>query len=332
MTQEITQDSIFPREKETIKKVEATVKKDVPIGYIPVKFASGDKFGPAVLHFRNYTMDELLHLGAATNETVLHDLVEKVLNRMVFEDFDCSNLPPSNITQILMTIYANFWGNVLYNMEFFIDENDPEKGTDKVDIQIGKIKGLELDKKFKVPFSILDPVTEYKVKFDITRVKHLFFTERYVKEYFKEQEESFEMLKHKLALRERLENSKDELQREQAKDILIPEEEMAKYNELQKEESMMYMRILQCQLIDSVNGKKLETIEEKLDAFKNSVDISTWKEYKETMDKYPFGIDSKYSFIYNDEKITRRFSFRFMDFIPAVDQKSNRKYVVSFDD
>lgn len=332
MTPEITQDSIFPKEVEVIRKVEKTVNKDIPLGYVPVTFSSGDKFGPAVLHFRNYTMDELLHLGSSNEETILYDLVEKVLNKMVYEDFDCAELPAPCITQILLTIYANFWGSTLHNMEFFIDEDNPDKGIDKVDINIGKIKGIELNKKFKVPFSVLDPITNYKVKFDITRIKHIFFTQRYIKELYREQEEAFESLKHKMALIERLSNSKDELQQQQAREIVLPEEEKEKYEELQKEKGLMYIRVLQCQLIDSINGKKLETIEEKLEAYKTKVDISTWKEYTNTINKYSFGIDSNYSFKYNDEKITRRFSFRFMDFIPTVDQKSDRRYVVSFDD
>ena len=332
MTPEITQDSIFPSEKKVIETIEKDNSNSIPIGYIPVYFSSKDKFGPPVLHFRNYTMEELLHISSMTNETVLDDLIHKVLNVMVYEDFDCSTLPAANITQILLSIYANFWGDTLYNMEFYIDENDPEKGTDKVDIKLNKLKGIEIDDKFKAPFTISDPITNYKVKLNITRINHIFFANKFIKELYKEKEESFEEIKNKLNLIETLKNSKDELQQKQAQNIVISEKDKEEYEDFQTEKSKMYVRVLQSQLIHSINGVELKTIEEKLEAFRTKIDATVWKEYSNIVKQYPFGIDPNYSFKYNNKTITRRFSFRLLDFIPTMDQKSDRRYTVSFDD
>lgn len=130
----------------------------------------------------------------------------------------------------------------------------------------------------------------------------------------------------------KLEESSDILQKEQASKILIDEEEKEQYDKYLNEKALMYLRVLQSQLIVAVDGEELIEIEDKVKAFKERVDATAWGRYKEVTDANTFGINPNYTFKVGEEVIERRFSFRYMDFIPSVDKKADSRYTVSFDD
>jgi len=331
---ELTASDIFATTvSKTIKKVEENIEKtgSVPIGYIPVNFACGNKLNVSVLHFRNYTMEELLELASSTEENQFNVLIKKVLNKMVFEKFDCSELHAEQVKQVLFTIYLNFWNKSLFKVPYY-----KEEGKDEIaytDIDITALDVIDINEKFKEPFTVVGD-SGLTVKFILPRVKHIFLTDAFIKEYYKEQEAKFTRIKKVKALVEKMEKSDDESVHNKIADINITPEEEESYNEFITEKGKMYLCVLESQLIHSINGVEINTIEEKIEAFKSKIDISFWFDYKDIVQDYgTFGISDKYTFTNESgEKITRGFSFRLTDFIPAVEQKTNRKYVVQFDD
>jgi len=331
VNKEITQEDIFLIEK-TEKKVEA--EKGVPIGFVPVNFSSGSKLGPSVLHFRNYSMSEMLELVSATEDNQLSILVNRVLNAMCYEKFDCSKLHIENIKEIMLTIYANFWGSSIKGKPYYknldIDNIDQESNIGYVDIELQKLKFNTIDEKFKTPFSIIDDITKKRVKFILPTVEHMFVSEKYVKEKYFKQDEKFFITKNLL-------NTKKELTEkglyEEAAKIKINVDEEKEIEELENNKSKDYLRITQAQLIYGVEDRVFKTLEEKLNAFHEEVDSTTWVRFTETVQKYAtFGVDSDYEFTVDGKKISRRFSFQFVDLVPSMDQKRDTGYTVSFDD
>ena len=73
--EELKQEDIF-----AIKKAEKKVEdsKQIPMGFVPVTFSTKDKLGPEVLHFRNYSMEELYELASATEDSISEILVNRI--------------------------------------------------------------------------------------------------------------------------------------------------------------------------------------------------------------------------------------------------------------
>lgn len=332
--EDIVQEDLFvvtKKEKQIIKEISESTSKTVPIGFIPVKFLSYDKMGPAVLHFRNYSMGELLELSSTTSDNEFETLIYKVLNNICFEKYDCSKLHIENIKQIMLTIYLNFWGSSLIHQPYYIDLNgnlESEENVGYTDIDIRRVLLKEISPEFKNPFTIKDEMT--KIKFILPTVEHVFFAEKYVKKFYDKEFEKFRKIKNKLEIIDQL---KAQGNLEAANDVEYNQEEKEAYEAFEEEKAKLYLNVIQCQLIHSVNGKELTTIEEKLEAYRTTIDAVAWQRYKETIEKYAdFGIDDNYTFKVDDKELTRRFSFRAMDFLPSVDSKPNTNYTVSFDD
>jgi len=333
--EDIGQNDIFANIKKDSNSLQAATtkvekNKNIPIGYIPVALCSKDKLSPAILHFRNYSMSELLELSSAVEEKEFETLVNKALNNMVYEDFDCAKLHIENIKQIVLTIYKNFWNSTLFARPYYIDVDnlDKEDNTAYIDINLNKIKTIEINDKFKNPFTIEE--SGLKIKFTLPTVEHVFIAKEAIKEKYSEAEDKFQNLKSTLRLIDKL---TDDKLLEQANAVKYDEKEKEQYDSLLEEKSKDYIRYLQAQLLYSIDGKVLETIQEKLDAYNDKIDALAWVHYNETVKKYAvFGIDPNYTFVVDGKELTRGFSFRPMVFIPTLDTKTNTKYSVYFDD
>ena len=328
--EELKQEDIF-----AIKKAEKLVEesKSIPVGFVPVKFSTKDKLGPEVLHFRNYSMEELYELASATEDSISEILVNRVLKNMCFEKYDLTELHPDHLSEIMMTIYANFWGGVIkkhFYKDLDIVDIDNEQNIGVFDLDIKTIQLKNLKDNVKVPFAIIDEVSKKKVKFILPKIKQAFITDKYIKEKYKNEESQFYVLSQKLETRKKL------LEKnlfEEAGKIKISKEEEEDFEKFNKNKFNDYLKITQSQFIYEVDGKVLETIEDKIKAFENDVDTATWKRLSETIEEYfNFGFPKEITFKYNDEMISRRFSFRLTDFIPSMDEKRDTGYTVSFDD
>lgn len=336
---EVTQEMLLPlKDKKILKEVVAGVQKEkeTPIGYVPVTFISEDKLGPSVLHFRNYSMEELLELSMSTEETQFNTLINKCLSKMNSEEYDCSLFHSEHIVQIMMTIYLNFWGTKLLSRPYLIDLNgdkDNEANIGRVDIELSQLNHIKLAEEFKEPFTITDDVTKKKIKFILPRVNSIFIAEKYIEKKYKDQEEDFQNIKATLKFIEQLKNSGDPEQIKRADLIKVDYAKKKDYDSMQEEKLKDYLRIIQSQLIHSIDDVVLDNIDDKLDAYKNKIDATAWVRYKNTVQKYgTFGIDPNYTFNINGKELTRRFSFRYLDFIPSMDQKTDSGYSVQFDD
>lgn len=314
---------------ESQKVVQAN--KNIPVGYVPVTLCSRDVLSPSVLHFRNYSMDELLEIVSSPEELQFNAIVNKALNSMVLEDFDCSKLHIECIKQILMTLFLNFWGKSLPSRPYYVDvkgDHDDPKNIAYTDIDLTKVSIDFIDRQFSNPFIIEDIKTKQRIGFKLPTVEQTFLADEYVKKSFQEREAEYRDIKANLELQESLISSGN---MEGLKSIQIDPERKKEYTHLQDEKSLVYLKVLQCQLIDSIDGQTLSTIEDQLDAYKNKVSANLWTEYKEIIKKYAtFGVNNSYTFYVDGKPLTRGFSFRLLEFLPSVEQSENSRYTVHF--
>jgi hypothetical protein len=334
---DITQDDLLISKKTMVKAVES-LKDSAPIGYIPVNFVSGDALGPAVLHFRNYTMEELLELSMTTDDKQYETLIVKCLSNMNYEKYDCTNLHLENILQVLLTIYLNFWNRFLYNQPYYIDLNgdlSSKENIARVDIDLSKIGFIPLDPSFKEPFTVTSKATGTRVGFRLARAKDILATNKYMKERYTEEDDKFKDLEQQLTLIQTLSQG-DSLQVAEAERLnnSINKDDLADYLEYQKVKGKIEIMVLESQVIEFINDRKNLTLDEKIDAvLRNEVELVHWSGYKKAIRKYnEFGIDKNYTFRVGEEKLTRRFLFRYTKFIPSVDEDTDTGYDISFTD
>ena len=98
----------------------------VPPGYIEVALSTKGRVGaPAIVHVRNFTVGELLELSLTTDTDLPRRLIA-ALNKAIYEDTDVANWHESEIEELLIYIYAEFYKSTLDSVEFPLLEEDYE--------------------------------------------------------------------------------------------------------------------------------------------------------------------------------------------------------------
>ena len=92
------------------------------------------------------------------------------------------------------------------------------------------------------------------------------------------------------------------------------------------------LKTVQAGLIVGIDNVKFNSLEEKLEHY-NDIDIKYWTKYNEIVESYGnFGIESKVKVIspLSHKSVIRRFQFRYLDFLQAMDIQDSSEYAVSF--
>jgi len=349
----INQDSIFVKDEESkaqnmtiAKEVEKVLneKMEIPNGYIEIKLDSLGKLdAPEVLHFRNYSMEDATELASTKDEDYLQTLV-KCLNRMVWEKFDCSLLHEKELEEIMCNIYLIFWGKLLEGYQYYLDntiEDSEEKekkeniGTTIIDIT--QLKTKTIDKDFKEPIKV--DIKGKVVKFRLPRLRDMLLAKTFTyKKYFKDERELSD-----------IQNAVDKKKE-------ISYEDSEKLKSYKENKSRDFIKAYEASIIDEFEGKKLITLEDKINVF-SKVTLPYWKNYEKIVsEKLNFGIDPLVSFIpetnyvnQKDDKgnykypefvdengnakpIIRGFSFQPMDLLPTMELPDDSGVIVSYGD
>ena len=182
--------------KKEIKKEEKfESKKIIPKEYIPIKLNSlGKLHAPAIIHVRNYNMDDALELSLVDEETALETTIY-ILNKMIYESFDPVYLHTEELKEILLTVYNNFWSSIIREFPYpyevdeleFTDVNTKEriisgKQIPNIDIPIKTIKTKVIHKDFKEPIKI--KIGEKEVYFRLSRIKDVLESKNYIEKKY----------------------------------------------------------------------------------------------------------------------------------------------------
>lgn len=334
----------------SVETIEKKIKEKIPNDYIPIKLPTNGRLdAPKILHFRDFTMDDALELNVLDEDDKLKAIIS-VLNNMVFEDFDCSNLHIKELIFILLSIHGTFISNKIeksYYIDDTLDEGTKEgelnhsSNIGRIEIPISKLQIQNIDEtyegknretKFKEPFTIIDPVKKTKMKFRLSRIGDLLFAQEYCNDLFEEELIEFKPLKKALVSVAEIENIED---RNNKLEELIDNDEdnYEKYKKFLHKKDLAYIKIIQALQIVEINGEVLDTIEQKLKAYRENVSETVWPFYNSIIEEYNFGIIENYSFFCDElqKTITRRVSFQYLDFLPDIEQDYSKRYSVSFD-
>lgn len=328
MEKELTAKDLLVRD-ELPKEEEVKVEKDleiadkvekapaIPAGYIPVKLSSLGKLGfPAVVHVRDYVFEEAIKMAEISEENVTDTLIE-ILNGVILEDADVRKAHKQDVLEILLTIYGTWYSPTLENFRYYInldlpeDQKEMQENISVATIPINSLKTVPLTEDAKLPIKIARG--DFEVGLVLPKIENELIATKFITEkYATEENEINEIIK-----------------KVRAETATAEEKEI--YDELQKRKGRDFLRVAQAMLIDSLNGKKLESVADKLGAV-NSVPLNAWAIYNNELKKsFSFGIDQDVTFTCSvtHKPITRRFHFREVHFLPSLVQEDHSGFSVS---
>lgn len=354
----IEEEKAIPVTSEIEKKATTAIPND----YICVKFESMGALQdcPKELHIRDYTLNDALRLNVSDEEEQIKALIS-VINDMIYEDYDVSNLHPNDFMMLLYSVHGKFISAKI-EKEYVLDETLEEGNKEgqryhpsnvaSIEIPLSKLMihnihdDLEGKKRpdtkvfggrFKEPIKIKNDESGTTFGFRISRMKDILVAQEYCKEKYAEQLRDFAPIKRNLY---KLVDSQKKIEdREKALDALI-DSDPDTYEAYQKFitfYNLDYAKIIQTCTID---GKvvdntyiKFENLDDKIEAYNNDISTGMWSKYNFVVAEYPFGIDEKYEFFCDkyQRNITRRFSFQFLDFLPAPNPTDSGRFTVLFD-
>lgn len=318
---ELNAESIFVTEKTDNKILKEVINSSkIPGNYIEVKLSSVGKLStPSILHVRNYTFEEALELSDMNSQNE-KEIIINVLNQLIFEDFDAGLLHEQEAIEILLQIFATWWGTRLEGFKYYVNEDLSKDLIDKpenisiAEIPIKNIKTIELKKEVMEPISITAPNGK-SIKCILPRMQTSLIAKKFVDKKYVMEENRFSELKNAMSSNKPFDS-----------------EEYQEYLDYLKERGKDYLRVYQAQLLHSVDGVEIEDLSEAIDLL-SEIDLTLWKEYNNIVEKYfDFGVSPtvKFDCTINHKPITRRFQFRLLDFLPTVESKDNSGYSFSF--
>lgn len=305
-------------------------KNIIPKEYIPIKFSSLGKLTiPAVLHIRDFNMEEALDLSL-TDESNILETTMRVLNSMIYESVDPQYLHEEELKEIMFNIFANFWGNTLENYLYPYKEeelSDPngnkvliekiKKEEDfypKVSIDVENVKTTTIQDNFKEPIIIKKDGQE--VHFRLTRIKDIIEAKEYINKKYIKYDQEFSDVTNKLRKK---------------KEHEISPERKEEYKKLQAKKMKDIAKVVEASTLLKFNSKTFQKLSEKITAIPK-IPIGFWKKFSSITSNLKFGLNEEVEVIspITGKKVTRRFQFRFMDFLESLELQDDSGYTVSF--
>lgn len=320
-----------------------------PMNYIPIRLDSNGRLSaPKVLHFRDYSADEALMLDVYEEKEQLNAIVD-IYSQMNHEGFDAGELHIKELLQILFTLHGNYISPKV-EKEYYLDEDLPEGdgegcknnknniASQEIPIKLLKSKsidktkdGKKVSQPFKEPYKIHDNKSGQDIYLQFSRVKHMIKAYDFCDEIFHDELREFSSIKREIRSIYRI---KDIEARKKAFEKFESEnyDEWQSFRKFTKKYDHLYTKALQAQTIIKVNDKEITDLKEQLNVIKE-ISLGVWGVNNNVSELYDFGIEPEVTFMSEalGKKVTRRFQFRVLDFLPTVDKPDNDRFSVSFD-
>lgn len=292
---------------------------------------------PAILHVRDYTMEDALKLSMTQDEDILRVLIG-IVGGMVQEDVDINKMHENELEEIMLSIYSNFWNKTFYDFPFPYTEEDLDMIEDeekriavergekvlRTDVPIKNISTSPIREDFREPITIKNG--GLRISFRLPRLGDYIVADNYVTEKYAAQEKRFEDLKNTIEYNESVGNDPTKI-------IRISGPEMKEYQKYLKKRGEDYFRVTQAQILQAIDGKSLEKLKDKLDA-RMKLNLSFWRDYQTALKQIHFGVDPKVKVKspITNKNVTRRFQFRIVDYLPSVDTDDGSGVDLQFGD
>lgn len=300
-----------------------TKKKDPPMGYIPIKLDSLGKLdAPAELHFRDFSFGEALDLADSTLQD--NNNIKKViscLNEMVWEGFDCSYLHLNELYEILFTLQRNFYEPFI-EKEVYVDDTLPKGELDepiniiRATIPLDALETISIPEEFKEPFVIKDDKTGIEITVRLSRVKDMIDADNYWMKQNVKLVRDFSDVENEM-IKISMKKSKKDKEEAYVKYATDNYERVNEYQQLVAKRLKQTAILAQGLCVVKYGSKKIDGIEDVLETMP-MIPRRLWDKYIDFTNENHFGIKEEVTFIcpeLQNKEITRRFSFRAVDFI-----------------
>lgn len=306
-------------------------------GYIKISnlCSEGKLSAPKTFHIRDVNIEDLLELSEE-DEIAQQEAVIRVMENMIKEGVDVSQFSEQEVIQTLLTVYANFH-STLMEYPYILDEEEEnlikatnpkiyekyKEGVQKytVEVKIEDLEFKELPKEFKEPIRLTDK-SGFEIAFRLPRMGDIITIQKYIKKKYSKQENELAVLS-------------DRLQEEQSsgkRDVSISLEMRETYQEYLKTKGKDYVKSLLALLLISIGKKKLNTIEEKVNAIPK-IPVSLWQDFNDILgNQLDYGVQEevKVTSPITGKSTTRRYSFRPMEVLSNFTKKKPNETTISF--
>jgi len=310
-----------------LKKIEETkieYSKNPPLGYLPITLSTNGSFGtPSKVWVRNFSLEDTLHLSMATEE-LLPEYLISVLNKNIWstEEVNVASWAEKQVVELLLKLYANFYGTSINDITFPIKDEDIEylrknKKEDTIkkiedgwkpitDIQLTNINFIDVKEPYKSNIRIKSK-SGFSVLFSIPRFGDTIALKKIIKEKYYESDKIYDPIS------ERYENNPE----------LVSLEELEAMKKYYLEKALYITTITKAFYIKEVNGVSLEdkSYEEKIELCSDArIDFKMNEEYEKILSTLNYGIDPevKIKNPLTGKLCARRFVFRPSDIFQAI--------------
>ncbi len=339
-----------------IAAVEA--KESIPAGYTPIRLSTKGMVGaPALFHIRNFSTRDIMALALTGDEELPERLVE-LLEELIYEDVDVMQFHEAEVIETMVRLYASFFSAQL-EINFPVEESDleyiqkefPDSYQDKLEaLRTGKwvpkttinlitdVSSYDIESTFKSTARIRSHDTDFSAGFGLPRYGDVITIKKWIADSYGEKEKRFATVKKLIQLRdgmiERYEAGEDvDLSR---LPFVDPDAEH-EYLALQEKKAVELVDVIRALHLVSFEGKdvKNKSLEERVALVQDPrVDVTVAKKLNEYFDNLHFGLQPEVRMLnpLTGKHCTRRYSFRLLDLLQAVQLSKTDEYDIVFGD
>ena len=321
----------------------------VPPGYIEVALSTKGRVGaPAIVHVRNFTVGELLELSLTTDTDLPRRLIA-ALNKAIYEDTDVANWHESEIEELLIYIYAEFYRSTLDSVEFPLLEEDYEfvkngpdgeqrckdlrehKWVPRTSITLLRdIDPYEVSDDYSPEITIKNKKTGFYVTFSYIKYGDRLLVKDWLDKVYRDEEKQFdalvETLKHNSSVAD------------PAKRLPVDPAEKEAYSDFVAKKLGTLTEVSRLISVVNYNGQDVSKmdVDEKYKLLSQDarIDYGMIAKLAARQDKQPVGLKPFIHMInpLTNEPCVRRFSFRILSILQAMQLSGSDEYDDGFDD
>ena len=338
-------DSILPEHKTTT----------IPLGYIPIELSTQGKLGvPKILHCRNFSTSDLVGISMF-NEEILPERIIDVLNSLIYEKVNVADFPDRVIIELIIRIYINYFTPILQEIVFPWDDTDIKwledreqtekvnelksgKWIPKIDLDLRRVRINYLDSDVKPYITVKKKNSQGNVIFEVKFISYpkygdVITLRKAVETKFVEEEKRYSKIRQAYQIRERYISEGRDISNFEP----INDRDYLQWQLYEATRAKYAAKVAEALYLVKYNEIDLSkvSLEEKIKYIDSPLfDVHLSKAVEDMYSKLDFGINPEVE-IKNPitgEMCKRRFSFRFLDLLQALQSSKPYGYDISFDD
>lgn len=324
---------ILERIDEAKKTLGTASEMVAPAGFIPISLSSEGSFDvPKTVWVKNFSSEDFINLSMASEE-LLPDYLIPVLNSNIWnpdKSINIANWTEPQIIELLIKLYANFFGKTITGIVFPMEKEDFEfiekkenayikeqmtnGWTPTVDIDLTKLKFYDLKDK-KVSKYIRVKKQGINTLFSVPRYGDILLLKKFIEDKYKATDEKYETLK---------------------KENVTPEQRVELMNYFTKKSSFI-SKLTKCYYLQEIDGVSLEntTLKDKVEKYSDDprLDFTLIKKYEKALNDLKYGVNPEVEVInpFTNNPCTRRFVFRPFNILSIIFLSESDEYDVSYE-